>query len=718
MVNEINLNKYIKGLIYSIFILIPFLTNIKSEAFDLNIVPSLLKELSSLLLLISIFLLWAMKVINTGEVFVKNSNIYIPIIAFIIYSGVSYFFVTDTVNFFQYFLFYILCISIFLTLFNFSFEKKDFIFLVNIFIYSALYVSIFGILQFNFPDLMPVYDTTNGGGGFGNKNFGGQYVAVMIPFVFMKLFNGKNFQKNLNYFFVLFVSFIYLFYVAAMQILVALVSVLFLFPFFYLIDRYKNKNKRLIVFQKSSIVKILITVLILLSALQVVKFFESQYYDRQTQSSSANVTSNDSKKSTSDYSLQNFSSKVSNSNGRIQLWINSIEMFKDNPLFGVGTGQWYLSYFDYANKKVIDSLWTYQQRADHPHNEYVKILTELGLVGFLIFLTFFFIVFIQIYKYLLTPVSTYRVEVLSLVASFLIFTFLAFFSRLSAVFVIPFLGFSFLGLALSFTNNDYKKITFRKNFKVLISIPLIPILFILYIYIDRLIQDYHYRTIEVIRNSHSWAKKVISYKPLLPYYSQHNAINLTLLKYYDDAHDALSRLLNYQPNDVETFRLMANNYIMRGDLKNALKLYERILTIEPNNYVILRAITQLMYLIKEPKHTKHYYGHFKRVVEKVFNGELFFSPYHFIWDESVKLAITLRDFKYAIYILNKMFNYLPEKRTAANLSILGVLYFNTENDPESAKKLFDEAIKLNSGIVDEIPIDIYTQLYNENSSKK
>ena len=65
--------------------------------------------------------------------------------------------------------------------------------------------------------------------------------------------------------------------------------------------------------------------------------------------------------------------------------------------------------------------------------------------------------------------------------------------------------------------------------------------------------------------------------------------------------------------------------------------------------------------------------------------------------------------------MEKSFKYLPSRKTPLNLATLGVLYFNTQNDLERAKKVFDEAISIDSRIIEEIPKEIYSQIYNESS---
>ncbi len=69
--------------------------------------------------------------------------------------------------------------------------------------------------------------------------------------------------------------------------------------------------------------------------------------------------------------------------GREQLRDKALEYFKKNPVWGIG---WY----NYKN--------LYRLRRTHVHNIYLQLLCETGIVGFLIFLSFFVTVLIQTLK--------------------------------------------------------------------------------------------------------------------------------------------------------------------------------------------------------------------------------------------------------------------------------------------------------------------------------
>jgi O-antigen ligase len=73
---------------------------------------------------------------------------------------------------------------------------------------------------------------------------------------------------------------------------------------------------------------------------------------------------------------------------RIGFWIYSLEVVKDNLLFGVGTGDGTV-----AVREYIDSKDEYLKKISHPHNEYLKNLLQFGLIGFLFFLNIFYQIF-------------------------------------------------------------------------------------------------------------------------------------------------------------------------------------------------------------------------------------------------------------------------------------------------------------------------------------
>lgn len=69
---------------------------------------------------------------------------------------------------------------------------------------------------------------------------------------------------------------------------------------------------------------------------------------------------------------------LSNSD-RIFMWKAAVEMFKSNPLFGVGLGNFYIFYPQYR------SSWADLMNTS-AHSNYFQILAELGIIGLISYL--------------------------------------------------------------------------------------------------------------------------------------------------------------------------------------------------------------------------------------------------------------------------------------------------------------------------------------------
>jgi O-antigen ligase len=80
-------------------------------------------------------------------------------------------------------------------------------------------------------------------------------------------------------------------------------------------------------------------------------------------------------------SVKNFSYDAS-SLGRLQAWYSSFVLIKANPLFGYG--------FD-AYIRLRDTVFSYYiVQVLHSHNTYLRMLLEMGLIGFVLYFSFFF----------------------------------------------------------------------------------------------------------------------------------------------------------------------------------------------------------------------------------------------------------------------------------------------------------------------------------------
>ena len=66
---------------------------------------------------------------------------------------------------------------------------------------------------------------------------------------------------------------------------------------------------------------------------------------------------------------------------RINIWANTMAMFADNPVLGVGLGNWHVEYPFYHARVLIDHEMGYDRQHINAHNDYLEIVAELGLTG-------------------------------------------------------------------------------------------------------------------------------------------------------------------------------------------------------------------------------------------------------------------------------------------------------------------------------------------------
>ncbi|ALP52171.1 hypothetical protein Tel_02865 [Candidatus Tenderia electrophaga] len=100
---------------------------------------------------------------------------------------------------------------------------------------------------------------------------------------------------------------------------------------------------------------------------------------------------------------QGASQQTSGTAIRFEMWRAGWMVFQDNPVFGVGWGN-----YNKAVQPYIDAerLSKNVARHDHAHNAYVEVLMSLGLVGFMLFLgMLFYPIYHFIKTYTLSPES-------------------------------------------------------------------------------------------------------------------------------------------------------------------------------------------------------------------------------------------------------------------------------------------------------------------------
>lgn len=80
--------------------------------------------------------------------------------------------------------------------------------------------------------------------------------------------------------------------------------------------------------------------------------------------------------------------------GRFQMWQNTLSLIWDYPLLGVGPGSWKRIYPPYDQGAMI----RYNSSPVRPHNDYLWIAAEYGIIGLFCYLGFLFCLFHRLYR--------------------------------------------------------------------------------------------------------------------------------------------------------------------------------------------------------------------------------------------------------------------------------------------------------------------------------
>lgn len=105
--------------------------------------------------------------------------------------------------------------------------------------------------------------------------------------------------------------------------------------------------------------------------------------------------------------------------GRLKHWAVAIEMFKDKPLTGVGNGNYVTLHSKYLEK--YPQYIVLGEENFPTHNSYLKILSELGIIGFIPFLLMHVLIIIKGIKVCYLYDNRYKGVLKGIVVSLVIF---------------------------------------------------------------------------------------------------------------------------------------------------------------------------------------------------------------------------------------------------------------------------------------------------------
>ena len=272
-------------------------------------------------------------------------------------------------------------------------NKEDIKKIINVLIIMAIFNSIYAIFQLYTPFrfvLRYSIDTNMVTGISGNPNFFGSLIVTVLSIVTTKFL----IDKKISIWNILLII-LFLISLINSQSTGPFITYLIVIIFFiiYLLIRKKTLIKNIIYL-------LLIFIITLVSVIFINK--EIFNINKCEICDLVGAVSNDKENEEEALDYSNTDYRVSN--GRIELWKESLKIVKENPINGVGFDNFHLAYYKDVNLSAVTFITVngkpvavpkYAEIFDNAHNVYLQTLISTGILGLIPYLLLCLLTFIK-----------------------------------------------------------------------------------------------------------------------------------------------------------------------------------------------------------------------------------------------------------------------------------------------------------------------------------
>ena len=631
-----------------------------------------------------IFLLWLVNSYKVGIIKLKQNQLYLPVVGFLIWCAVTLLWVDDVYRASIYMLQFTTYALILFIVVNIISNLKQTELIIDTVIISLVGISIIGLSQYYFPNNEIIqkifFQATPPSATFGNKNMASHFMAMTLPLAFTMLLVAKNKSRVLVYAVATALGSWFMIYTNARQAYLAAAIEFAILVLFISLDYWKNKANSLLsnmtCFQTKFISIISIALFLLLAS----NFTSNGWTGFDTGAKISRIQS----------------ISINETNPRIPAWINSIEMIKDNLVLGVGVGQWKSKYPLYQDKIMKDIVSSDNTTLLDLHNDYLQMFANVGLIGFSFLLWFLFLIVRKTWILLIDTGFDHRFQVLGLLLGMVGFAVVAMFSFPISVFLPPFLLMTYIGLIFS-TNKEFKSIKFSDLIgKVIIIINFVILLVAIYLSYMWIYGDhYFYKSVDLHKNNsleiaQNYSEKSIDINSFNSQYKKTYAEHLIKLKKYDKAIVALESIDNQSIFDSKVLLNLSYLYRQTNHLIKEKEVLERIIKFDNYNF---HALSRLAYVYSKQKDNESASNAYKQMRDSFvyYKDRPAFGPYH---KEAIQTSIMVKDYQFSNFVCEDLILKRPSAEHYVLCATLRYKYF----DKESAIELFSKAIVIDANV--------------------
>ena len=211
---------------------------------------------------------------------------------------------------------------------------------------------------------------------YSNKNILSAAVFVKISFALWLLTFGKGWMKVLGGFSI-FMAFIATLFMSTRSFYVGTIFLILTYGAFMFI-RYYRKNEKREIIKMSVYLSVAIIVGFFLFTASLKFMYRPSSQERYAVDFLTRLKSLSSE----------IGSGSSQGGRRLQAWQNSFKLIKENPLLGIGTGNWKVEVLKYETPTTGAYIYQYKN-----HNDFIETAADTGIFGGLLFLGIFVLIF-------------------------------------------------------------------------------------------------------------------------------------------------------------------------------------------------------------------------------------------------------------------------------------------------------------------------------------
>lgn len=544
-------------LFFIFFILVPIMPDVQITRPKLFTI-----EILSYLMFV-VFVFWVLLV---NKINYYKSKVILFFIIFFIYVLVRYIISNEKPIMFNEIKRWLLSIWLFYIISVASYKKQKVF--INFFIFGSFLATLYGLLQhfggiagfIDVPKMERVMSM------FGNPIFFAVHIINFLPIVFGLFLVEKKFFLKIIYFMVFLVALITLYYTKTRAAFIAL----FLSSIFFIYFLYPSRKKFLYL------------------ASFVVLFFLFLIF-------------------TKNIWLRHQAHPL--------IWRDTIKMWLSNPIFGVGIGKFHIEFVKFASED-LRKIWPQKNFIiNDAHNEYLQMLSESGIIGFVLFVLPILIFFYENLKKLnIQKDFLKRVLIISLLSGCFAVLVQNFFSVDMRFIISSVYMFITMGITLSINNEmKEKKLIFVSRELKIVS-------FLAFFVISGLV-SFSNKTVSLLSILHISSKGVILsiddngfgllqivLRPYLANYKLSKEKDFFDEKIVNAAEtlQELQKLKEKYPDKAIIYEKIAWIYAKERQFDKAIQNYLKAIELNPDSYAAYNNLGNIMFYIDRKKAIEYY----------------------------------------------------------------------------------------------------------------